>query len=208
MIDLNNQILRLSYDEAEQEIAQLIRLGYKAVILTSPVYDEETSDFDEMITKFNRLKVSSKQIQFFLGSEIYFHYSMIHRLSKGEILSLNQSEYIFVHLPNDKKPEQLNQLIHFWSDKKIVLSCIEEYKYFSVADLVDLKKKGVLFFSNINNIKFSKLQRLLKKQQIDFLGTYQDIKDYRNHKFIQKLSRGYYNQIVRDNYQKIIQIDL
>ncbi|MFA6627306.1 MAG: CpsB/CapC family capsule biosynthesis tyrosine phosphatase [Bacilli bacterium] len=208
MIDLNNQILKLSYDEAEQEIAQLIRFGYKAIILTSPMLNEDVNDLDEIISKFNRLKVCFKQIKFFFGSEINFHYSMIHRLSQGDVLSLNQSEYVFVHLPNDKKPEQLNQLIQFWSDKKIILSCIDEYKYFSVNDLIDLKQKGVLFFANINNVHSAKLKKLLKKKLIDFLGTYQDVKDYRTASFFKKLDRAYFNEIVQDNYQKIIQIDL
>lgn len=208
MIDLNNQILRLSYDEAEQEIAQLIRFGYQAVILTTPVLNDEEGDLDEMISKFNRLKVSFKQIQFFLGSEIHFHHTMIHRLEQGEVLSLAQSSYVFVKLPDNKKPEQLNQLIHYWTDKTIILSCVEDYKYFSVDDLVDLKAKGVLFFANINHLNTPKLKKLLKKRMIDFIGTYQDIKDYRNNKVFQKMNRDYYHQITRDNYRKIVQIDL
>ncbi len=208
MIDLNNQILSLPYEEAEQEITRLIRIGYRGLILTSPALVDKAFELDEIITRFNRLKVSFKQIQLFLGSEIHYHYLMIHRLEQKEVLPLAQSDYIFVKLPPNKKPEQLLQLISYLKDKKIILSCIEEYKYFSLGDLVDLKEKGVLYFSNINNLKMAKLRKLLKKKLIDFLGSYCDTNDYRENKFIKKLDNQYYKKITRDNYYQIIQIDL
>lgn len=208
MIDLNNSILGLTFEEAEQEINSLILLGYRAVILTSPVLGENSLELDETITRFNRLKVAFKQIQFFLGSEINYHYTMIHRLEQKEILTLNQSNYVFVKLAPHKKPDQLLQLINYWQDKKIILSCAEEYKYFSIGDLSDLKQKGILLFANINNLKTGKLRRLLKRKLVDFLGSYNDINDFRANIFLNKLDSKYYHLITRDNYQQIIQIDL
>jgi hypothetical protein len=69
---------------------------------------------------------------------------MIHRLEQGEVLSLSPKSYVFVKLPENKKPEQLNQLINYWTDKTIILSCVEDYRYFSVDDLLIYRQRSFI----------------------------------------------------------------
>ena len=142
MIDLNNQILKLNYDDARDEISRLVGLGYTDLILTFPTLENGEYGIEEMVSKFNLFKVSIKGIRLWLGNEVHFHYTLIHRFKQKDILTLNQSEYLLLRLPK-KNPLQLKQLIGVLQSYKIILSCIEEINYFSMMDLIELKKMGV-----------------------------------------------------------------
>lgn len=207
MVDINNQLLQLSFEEAQEEIAKLIGLGYTDLILTFPVLENGDYDIEDMISKFNMFKLNFKGINLYLGNEIQYHYSMIHRLKKNDVLTLNQSKYILIKLPMDKKPDQFKQLIKALNDYKIIISCIDQYKYFSLRDLVELKKSGILYLVNMKNIHKRKAKKLLKKKLIDFLVTYDDINDYSNY-LKKRIDKNYYRVLNYNNYEAIIKNNL
>ena len=206
MVDINNQLLQLNFEEAQEEIAKLIGLGYTDLILTFPVLKAGDYEIDDMISKFNAFKLNFKGVNLYLGNEIHYHYSLIHRLKNNDLLTLNQSKYILVKLP-EENPMQLKQLIHALDDYKIIISCVDQYKYFSFHDLVELKKLGVLYLVNIKNIRKNKVKKLLKKKLIDFLVTYDDI-NYLDNKTKKKLDHNYHRQLRYNNYDDIINLTL
>lgn len=203
MVDLNNQLLKLSFEEAQEEIAHLISMGYTDLILTFPILEDGNYEIEEMISKFNMFKLNFKGINLYLGNEIHYHYSLIHRLKKNDILSLNQSKYILLKLPMDKKPDQFKQLINALHDYKIIISCVEQYKYFKLRDLVELKKLDILYLVNIKNIRKHKVKQLLKKQLVDYLVTYDDINDH-IYNLKKMINQNYYRNLTKDNYDAII----
>lgn len=206
MVDINNQLLKLDFDEAKDEIAKLIGYGYTDLILTFPILKDGDYDIDDMISKFNIFKLNFKEINLYLGNEVNYHYSIIHRLKNNDILTLNKSKYLLLKLP-EQNPPQLKQLIKALDDYKIIISCVDEYKYFSIHDLIKLKDLGVLYLTNIKNVRKRKVKQLLKNNLIDFLVTYDDI-NYLNNKTRKKLDHNYHRQLMYNNYDDIIKINL
>lgn len=208
MVDINNQLLKLPINEAQEEIAKLIGLGYTDLILTFPILVNGEYDIEEMVSKFNMYKVNFKAINLYLGNEVYYHYSLIHRLKKHDILTLNGSEYILLKLPKEKKPEQFRQLIEALEQYKVIISCADEYKYLTYKDLVDLKKMNVLFLVDIKNIKKRKTKKLIKNHLVDYLVTYDNINHVLDKNFYNFIDKDYYHKITKDNYSKIINLPL
>ena len=207
MITINNQLLQLPIEEVEEEIAKLIGLGYTHLILTFPALIDGEYEIEDMVTKFNMFKLNFKGINLHLGSELNYHYSIIHRLKKRDVLTLDQSEYILLRLPKEEKPEQFKQLIMALSSYRIILSCVEDYKYFSIDELEEMKDMGILYLSNIKNIGKKKVKKLLKRKLIDYLCFYDDI-DAFDEKLKNRFGNAYINQITKDNFCKILKIDL
>lgn len=207
MIDLNNQILKLNYDDARDEISRLVGLGYTDLILTFPTLENGEYGIEEMVSKFNLFKVSIKGIRLWLGNEVHFHYTLIHRLKQKDILTLNQSEYLLLRLPK-KNPLQLKQLIGVLQSYKIILSCIEEINYFSMMDLIELKKMGVLFLVSANHLHKPRARQLLRKGLADFLVTYDNLCDISQNKFVKRLDLDYLKKITHDNLKEIVKFDL
>lgn len=207
MVDINNQILKLTFEEAQEEIAKLIGLGYTDLILTFPILEDGNYDTEDMISKFTVFRANFKGINLYLGNEIQYHYSLIHRLKNHDILTLNQSNYILLKLPPKESPFQLSQLIKTLSDYKIIISCIDEYKYFSFHDLEELKKLGVYYMVKMKNVLKGKGKKLLEKQLIDFLVTYDDITVVDN-QLKKKVNHKYYLELKDNNYKDIIKNSL
>lgn len=204
MVDINSTILQLSIDEAKIELANLEDRGYSHVILVYPVLKNGEYDFPEIIEKFNILKEEVKTIDIMLGSLIYYHSSIIHRLQKQQILTLNNSNHILITLPCDEKPRLFRQAINELSEYQIILAQPHLCKYFHYKELVEIKAIGVKFLITYDDIKYHIVRRLLKKQMIDFIasgsGNYTEV-----HKRFQKLiSEEYSQRIVRVNYNQII----
>ena len=206
MVDINNQLLRLNLEDAQEEIAKLIGLGYTDVILTFPILEDGNYEIDDMISKYNVFKLNFKGINLYLGNEINYHYSLIHRLKSNDCLTLNQTNYVLIKLP-DENPHQLRQLINALPDYKIIISCVDQYKYFSYHDLVDLKKLGVLYLVNIKNVHKGKAKKLLKKKLIDFLVTYDDI-NFLDNKILKKIDHNYHQNLKYYNYEEIINANI
>ncbi|MFA7367157.1 MAG: CpsB/CapC family capsule biosynthesis tyrosine phosphatase [Bacilli bacterium] len=206
MFDINNQILQLRTEEAHDELRRLVDLGYTDVILTYPVLEDGTYEIDDIIAKFNMYKVSFKDLNLYLGNEVHYHYSIIHRLKNKDVLTLNQSNYVIIKLPLDKKPALLNSMFKALSDYVIILSNVDEYKYFNFKDYIELKKQGIKFLVKIGNLRRRGI-KLLKHEMIDFLVTYDNIKTI-NSKLKKKINIGYYKKINIDNYKDIVNFDL
>ncbi len=202
MFDINNQILQLGTEEAHDEINRLVDLGYTDVILTYPVLEDGNYEIDEIIAKFNMYKVSFKNINLYLGNEVNYHYSIIHRINNKDVLTLNQSNYVLIKLPNDHKPELLSIMFKSLSNYNIIISNIDQYKYFNFKDLKELKKNNIKFLVKIGSIS-KRGRKLLKHEMIDYLVTYDNIKVLSKN-LKKKLSISYYKKINIDNYKDII----
>ncbi|MDY0064412.1 MAG: CpsB/CapC family capsule biosynthesis tyrosine phosphatase [Bacilli bacterium] len=208
MIGINNQILQLNFEEAQEEVAKLIALGYTDIILTLPTLINGEHDIEHLLSRFNRYRLGIKGIRYYIGNEIHYHYSMIHRLSQKEIISINNSKYLLLRLPKDKLPHQFLDAVEFLKDYTIILSSIEEYKYFSIHDLEELQKKGIQLMANLTNIKKGRLQTLLRKQLIDYLVFFDDINPTLLALAQKKTSKIYFDQITRHNFLKNLDLDL
>lgn len=208
MVDINNQLLKLRPEEAQEEIAKLIGLGYTDLILTFPILENGDYEIEDMVSKFNMFKLNFKGINLYLGNEINYHYTLIHRLKKQDVLTLNQSEYILLKLPADDKPEQFKQLISALSAYKVILSCADQYKYLNVNDLVEMKKSGILYLVNIKNIKKRKTKKMLKKKLVDFLVTYDNVPKDVFEQGQKLIGREYMQKLINDNYTNILKINL
>jgi tyrosine-protein phosphatase YwqE len=208
MVDINNQILKLRPEEAQEEIAKLIGLGYTDIILTFPILENGDYEIEDMVSKFNMFKFNYKGINLYLGNEINYHYTLIHRLKKHDILTLNQSEYILLKLPADDKPEQFKQLISALSDYKVILSCADQYKYLNVNDLIEMKKSGILYLVNVKNINKHKTKKMLKKKLVDFLVTYENVPNSVFKQGQKLIGREYMQKLISDNYTNILKINL
>lgn len=208
MIDINNQILSLNYEEAEQEIARLIGLGYTDLILTFPILMNGEYNIEEMISKFNLFKVSFSGIRFYLGNEIHYHYTMLHRLKQKDVLSLNQSKYLFIKLPDKTFPDQFRQMLKALDGYTIILSCANRYTYFSCNDLLALREQGIMLFTSIHDLNKRCAKRLLKKEALDLVGTYDSVGDIMKIKSIKACNPPYVRKITFDNFKEIVKIDL
>jgi len=204
MFDLNNRILCLPLEEGKEEIEKIISLGYTDVILTYPVLLDGEYLQDEALKKFSFYKTTYSQINLYYGNEINYHYTLIMRLRKGEIKTLNDTNYLFLNLPKEEKPDQLRQLILALYDYRIILSCSDEYKYLSIKDLMDLKKNGILMFVNLNNIDKHKTKKMLKEKMVDFIGTYENVNKNCLGKCEKRIEKEYFTEITKNNYTKFL----
>ncbi len=203
MFDINSSILKLSIEDAKMEINKLIDLGYTGVILTFEVLVDGKFEMTEQLEKFNILKDSCENIKLYLGNEINYHYTIIHRIKNNDLLTLNKSNYVLIKLPKDKKPELFKAMINSLRDYRIILSNIDDYKYLSYKDLLEMKNCGILFTSRISHLKKGKVNKLLKNNLLDYAVTYDNICELPTKS--QKLfTNDVKNKIFINNYKEII----
>lgn len=206
MVDINKHILTLSTEEAIEIINIFIDRGYTDLILTIPILEDGNLHQQEALEKFYILKKQINGINLYLGNEVSYHFKLIHHLKNNNILTLNNSNYLLLKLPNDEEPLQLNALFDVLKGFNIIISCVDTYKYYSYKDLVEMKNKGALFLIEMKNMYKGKGKKLLKKHLVDFIASYDEVSTP-----ISKpryLEKEYFEEITNSNFQKILKLDL
>lgn len=203
MFDINCSILKLDIEKAKIEIQKLKDLGYTGVILTTTVLDNGNYEMEEALNKFNILKDAFPDLKICFGNEINYHYTIIHRIKKNDVIGLNYSNYMLIKLPIDKKPELFKAMINSLSDYKIILSNVDEYKYFDYKDFLEMKKDGIYFLSKIGNIKKCKVKKLIKNKLLDYLVTYDEVTEIPA-KAKKILNNDDFEKLFVKNYKEII----
>lgn len=202
MVDINKQILELNTAVAEEIINIYKEHGYTDLILTIPVLEDGKIEQEKYLENYYALQKNITGINLYLGNEIYYHFKLIHYLKKKEIMTFNNSNYLLLHLPVENEPIQLKTLIRTLKNYQIIISCIDQYKYYSLKDLYELKNEGALFLVQNKNLLKRKVKKLFKKELIDFVASYDDYTSLIvKPKF---LDEQYYQKIVKDNFQNII----
>ena len=119
MIDIHTHILPNVYDGSDSLetsiylLKQEINEGITKVILT-PHQNEECKNGKELKEKFELFKEEFKNydIVFYLGSEIYYYPNMIKDLNSNNLLTFNNSKYVFWQGTPQHHPRQASMQIY------------------------------------------------------------------------------------------------
>lgn len=177
-------------------------------------YDCDNKKKKEILDKLQK----NTSIKLYLGNEIYIDNDILKYINEDKISSINGTKYILVEFPLSRKLSCVEELIFNLrnNDYIPIIAHPERYHYFTIDDLIKLVDLGCLFQGNITSLigKYGRdaknnLELLLKKQMISVLGTdtHRDF-DYGIDEALLKLEKlvdsNYYNDLVEDNFDKII----
>ena len=190
MIDIHSHLLynvddgSKNIDESVKIIKNLISQGITDIILTPHYinYSEYTSTKKENQEKLKELQKQIKDVNLYLGNEIYIDEEISNLIKNNEISPLNDTKYLLIELPmsgeNDKYRDIFLDLMN--EGYKVILAHPERYitfqKDFSkVEEMINI---GVLLQCNIGSIlkqygrKAKKtFIKILKSGYVSYIGT-------------------------------------
>jgi protein-tyrosine phosphatase len=235
MIDVHSHIL-FDIDDGAKDIKESIaiikkmkELGYEKIIVT-PHYIDDTKYNSNNKKKMEDLKIlqnnllkENVNIDLYLGNEVFISPSIDEEIKKGEITTLNNSNYILIEIPLAHRYE--NDLDFFFNlmnkGYHIILAHPERYVIFQEnPKLIDeYLNIGILFQGNIGSMsgrygtKAKKLfKKLLKERKYFVLGSdiHHENSDYFNDfardtkKIIKLTNIDYFKNLTESNPQNII----
>ena len=141
---------------------------------------------------FNRLKEAIKEnnlnVNIYLGQEICYtdKVDIIKMLKKGELLTLNNTNYVLLEFSFSKEPDDLYDIIYNFSVNgyKVIVAHIERYDWITIDKVKGLKEEGAIIQVNSGSIvglsskkekSFSK--KLLRLDLVDIIAS--DIHSFR-----------------------------
>ncbi len=193
LFDLHSHILPKVDDGAKdiEETKRLIDMAYEQGIrhiAATPHYIKgyNTYTTKELLECFEMVKKMEeerhKDLQLYLGHEVFYTASMIEDLREGEIQTLNGGRFVLVEFSTNISYTEMQQAI-----KNITLSCyypiiahMERYDcLFKKRDRVrNLRKMGAVFQMNTNSLiggffdaRARECQKLILDGEIQLLGT-------------------------------------
>ena len=183
MVDIHTHILYGVDDgsDSKETSAYLLdeaRLNDITKIILTPHQNEELKrsiDLKELFIKFKE-EFKSYNIEFYLGSEIYYYSGMIKDLNDNKLLTINDTKYILVEFSTEIETN-ITDIVYdiILSGYKPIVAHIERYPYLSNDDYNQIKTSGALIQVNsksfINKIYKKKLKYLLKNNLIDFISS-------------------------------------
>lgn len=230
MIDIHAHILPFVDDGAETLNAAMEMLqraqqqGISKIILTPHALrrDMPLNLKETIVPAFEKFKGQVKEwgfpIELYLGQEVAFHDHIFEYLKKGDILTLNNSQYMLFELPYAECITDLEEFITnmTYYKYKLIFAHIERYDYFTPNSLAALKDEFDVCYqvnaSSITNKKssyFKKAMKLLKMKLVDFVAS--DDHFYRStslrgaYQIVEKkFGKEYADQIFQYNQEKII----
>ncbi len=147
-------------------------------ILLTPHQNEETNNTEELKTKFESFKEEFKDynIEFYLGSEIYYYEKMLDDLDNNKLLTLNNTKYVLLEfstlIETDIKGIVYDTFIRGYNP---IIAHIERYTYLKLEDYYEIKGQGALIQVNahsfMNKAYKKQLKYLLKNNLIDFISS-------------------------------------
>lgn len=194
MFDIHSHILNevddgsSSIKESIEILYNLSKIGVTDVILTPHYieYSSYNSPRSNNISKLNLLKQEVKKsninINLYLGNEIYINNNILELIDKGEVSTLNDTNYLLVELPMSGKYENYIEIFKELIEHgyKVILAHPERYISFQedFEPLIELNRIGVLFQCNIESVikKYGKgsyklIKKLAKENMITFLAS-------------------------------------
>ena len=183
MTDMHTHILYGVDDGADSReisnylLTQARQNGIERIVLT-PHQNEELKRSEELKERFRIFKEEFKDfnIEFYLGSEIYYYDSMIKDLDNKELLTINDTKYILVEF-STRMETDIASIIYDLVVRgyKPIVAHIERYHYLELKDYDDIKKNGALIQVNsksfLNKAYKKQLKYLLKNKLIDFISS-------------------------------------
>lgn len=193
MKDLHSHIL-YGIDDGSKTIEESIEILKKAKkqgvtdIVLTPHYIKDTSYQANNKEKNERLKTLKQElkkqkikINLYLGNEVYID-EEIPSLLKEEISTINNSRYILIEFPLNRKSSMIDEVLYQLKQENLIpiIAHPERYLYYykDYAFFEDLINQGCFFQANIASIygfygrKSKKmLKEMLKRNMIHFFGS-------------------------------------
>lgn len=189
MIDFHSHILpniddgSKSQEQSKAIIEEAIEAGFTKIISTShyleDYYEVDEANREIMIRKLNE---DCKDIELYLGSEIYITDSIVQLLEDKKASTINNSRYVLFELPLNSKPFNAKEVVYKLIEKEYIPIIAHPERYSYVQDDIDfvneLAEMGAFFQANYGSIiglygrKAEKtVKKLLKDGLIHFLGS-------------------------------------
>ena len=177
-----------SIEESLDILKDLEKCGFRNIILT-PHYIKGSayeSPRRENVKRLNVLKnaliENNININLYLGNEIYIDDEIYELFKRGEITTLNNTNYALIELPMSGKYDEYKEIFQDLISKgcKVILAHPERYISFQedFNKVYELERIGVYFQSNFDSIlgRYGEnaektMRRLLKEKKIAFLAT-------------------------------------
>lgn len=224
MNDIHNHLLYGIDDGARSfyESINLLRyyesVGVRSIMLTPHFINESRycSNNEEKRKLIDSIK-DKTSIKLYMGNEVYISDKIIELINSGDICTLNGSKYILIELPLRSRLNNYQDIIFVLinNDYVPILAHPERYHYLELEELIKLHEMGCLFQGNLGSLlgrygKSSKnnLILFLKKKMIYVMGS----DSHRNcvnidlglEKLKQIVDDRYYNELIYDNFDKIV----
>jgi protein-tyrosine phosphatase len=205
-----------TYDDSIAIIRQMIKLGYKKLIITPHIMADFFKNTPEIILdKLDKLKDIVQELRLDIeleaAAEYYLDEEFVKKVEKHEaLLAFGHKKYILFETSYMNSSPYLNQIVFLLQSQgyQPVLAHPERYVYLfdNFSKLEELHRKGLLFQVNLNSLsgyysKASKLlaEKLIDRKMVSFLGT--DCHGEKHMKALNEARKTAY-------YQKAMQLDL
>lgn len=192
MKDLHNHILygiddgSTCYDKTIELLKKLENNGITHMVVTphyiiNSKYNCNNQDKGKIIDKIR----DKTNIQIYMGNEVYIDNDIIKYIEKGDISTINNTNYLLVEFPLVERLDCAYDILFRLREAGIIpiIAHPERYHYLKVDDLIKLIDLGCLLQGNITSLvgKYGKkaqsnLKLLIKMHMIHLLGT-----DVHNH---------------------------
>lgn len=190
MIDIHTHIIPY-VDDGSTDIATSIKMIKQAIdsgvttIICTPHYIRGLYGKNKsiIIEKFSELKNAVAKlglpINLYLGQEIKFNKDVKDKLTNGELLYLNNTNYILLEFSTKNKTD-ISDIIYNFQMNNInpIIAHIERYSYLTLDDIKEIKNHDGLIQVNASSIvgkeghRAKKLVRkLIKLGLVDFVGS-------------------------------------
>lgn len=183
MTDIHSHVLP-NVDDGSRSIAmsrrmlgQYLEQGFHNVICT-PHQNKELRRAQALKGVFADFcdAVSDLQINLYLGAEIYYYDDMLRDLQRGELLTLNGSQYVLVEF-STRQETDIAEVVYDLSVAGYipVVAHIERYFYLNRNDYFRIKENGGLIQINSQIFKRDRQKKtgkfLCKNGLVDFIAT-------------------------------------
>jgi len=225
MKDLHNHLLyniddgSNSYQRSLKILNNLSNEGVTDIVVT-PHYiigTDYNSDNKKKLELINKLQKETS-IKLYIGNEVFIDNEIIEYIKKGEISTINNTDYLLIELPLNEKMEYAHDIIFKLRNEGLIpiIAHPERYHYLNINELIKFVEEGCLLQGNITSLndkygKFARknLELLLKKHMIHVLGTDTHMGgnvelDKCLTKLKELVSKDMYNDLINNNFEKIV----
>lgn len=177
VIDMHNHIIpgvddgSKSLEMSREMVLKEIEYGVDKIILT-PHMNKNDKDKSKILEQYNKLVeyVYDLDMEFYLGSEIYYYDDIISDLKNGALLTINNTKYILIEFSTRVE----TPIVDICSDLIVsgyrpIIAHIERYYYLTYEDYKILHKMGALIQINSKTFTSKDFKKTLKKMYKDDL---------------------------------------